>query len=88
MRKRKLKAFVVPILYVISIAVLLGGVFVLEENIRNNVMKSDDVPVVDEVIDYDDSSSSEVPVISNQPVISRPYRDGNVKIVKNYYHDH
>lgn len=91
MKKRKLKPFVVPFMYVASIAMLLGSVYFIERLINNSVFQSNDVEEIEEVIlnsDGEDSSlenSSDVPVISTDPVISRPYTNGSVKIVKNYY---
>ena len=91
MKKRKLKPFVVPMMYVASIAMLLGSVYFVERLINNSMFQSDEVEEVQEVI-LDDSveeddyiNSSDVPVVSTDPVIVRPYTNGNVKIVKNYY---
>lgn len=91
MKRRKLKPFVVPMMYVASIAMLLGSVYFVERLINNSMFQSDEVEEVQEVI-LDDSveeddyiNSSDVPVVSTDPVIVRPYTNGNVKIVKNYY---
>lgn len=89
MKKRKLKPFVVPLMYVASIAMLLGSVYCIERLINNNVFQNDNVENVEEVIlnnaDEDGSHSSDVPVVNTEPTISRPYTNGSVKIVKNYY---
>lgn len=91
MKKRKLKPFVVPMMYVASIAMLLGSVYFVERLINNSLFSSDDVGEVEEVIldtsedeEYIDNGN-DVPVVSTDPIISRPYTNGNVKIVKNYY---
>lgn len=90
MKKRKLKPFVVPLMYVASIAMLLGSVYAIEKLISNSVFQSNEVEEVEDVIfntddDNYEVNSSDVPVVSTDPVISRPYVNGNVKIVKNYY---
>lgn len=93
MKKRKLKSFVVPLMYVASIAMLLGSVYIIENLINNSVFKSENVEEVEEVEDVifneeedmNEMNSSDVPVVSTDPTISRPYVNGNVKIVKNYY---
>ena len=85
MKNRRLKVFTYSLLYIFVIAMLLGGVYVVEGFINNNLKDSVDVDSVNEIVEPDDDSSTEMPVISNQPVISRPYNNGSVKIVKNYY---
>lgn len=90
MKKRKLKPFVVPTMYVLSIAMLVGSVYVIERIINNAVFVDDDVEDVEKVIysndDYDyDYYVNDVPVVNNEQVIVRPYTNGNIKIVKNYY---
>ena len=90
MKRRKLKPFVVPAMYVVSIVMLLGSVYLIEKFVSRSVFQSDEVEV-DAVIDQeveeplDESVSSDVPVINTDPVISRPYTNANVKIVKNFY---
>lgn len=92
MRKRKLKKFVVPVMYVASIAMLVGSVYAIERFINNSVFKNDEVEEreeVEEVIFNSDDNVDEVindiPVINTNDVISRPYNNGDIKIVKNYY---
>ena len=90
MKKRKLKPFVVPMMYVLSIAMLFGSVYFIERLINNNVFQSNDVEKIDDVIQEEDMSldevyTSDIPVVNTEPVIMRPYINGNVKIVKNYY---
>lgn len=90
MKRRKLKPFVVPAMYVVSIVMLLGSVYLIEKFVSRSVFQSDEVEV-DAVIDQeveeplDESVSSDVPVISTDTVISRPYINAGVKIVKNFY---
>ena len=88
MKRRKLKPFVVPMMYVASIAMLLGSVYCIEKLINNSVFQSDSVENVEEVIfDEEDTetNSSDVPVVRTEPIIGRPYTNGSVKIVRNYY---
>lgn len=88
MKRRKLKKFVVPMMYVLSIAMLIGSVFAIETVINKAVFKSDKVDKVEEVIinnNYDNDIISDIPVVSTDVVISRPYTNGKIKIVKNYY---
>ena len=92
MRKRKLKKFVVPVMYVASIAMLVGSVYAIERFVNNSVFKNDEVEdgeEVEEVIFNSDDNVDEVindiPVINMNDVISRPYTNGDIKIVKNYY---
>lgn len=89
MKRRKVKKFVVPFMYVASIAMLIGSVYVIERLVNNAVFQNEEVEEVEEVIlndDYNvDYGLSDVPVVSTEVVISRPYTNGNIKIVKNYY---
>lgn len=85
MKRRKLKSFVVPMLYFLSIAILIGGVYVIQDLITSKSLDTDNVQEVQEVISSEEPVIQDVPVVASDPIISRPYRDGNVKIVKNYY---
>ena len=90
MKRRKLKPFMVPVMYVLSIAMLLGSVYFIEKLINNQVFQSNDVEEVEDVIheeelEPEESYTSDIPVVNTDPVIMRPYTNGNVKIVKNYY---
>lgn len=85
MKKRKLKAFVVPVLYVFSIAMLLGGIYVVEQLINNNVFQTESAKEEEEVVPVEEPVTSDIPVVATQAAISRPYNNSNVKIVKNYY---
>lgn len=91
MKRRKLKPFVVPMMYVASIAMLVGSVYCIERLVNNAVFQNDDIGEVEEVIyssdknnDIDDNRN-DVPVVNTEVTISRPYTNGNMKIVKNYY---
>ena len=85
MKKRKLKSFVVPVIYVLSIAMLLGGVYFIQDIIQQSSFQSNEVETDETVIEDQEPISENVPVIATPTVISRPYTNANVKIVKNYY---
>lgn len=87
MKKRKLKSFVVPVMYVASIAMLLGSVYAIEKLISDNLFKGSEVEEVVEDVSSDvpEDNSNDMPVINTEPIISRPYINGSVQIVKNYY---
>lgn len=87
MTKRKLKPFVVPVVYALSFAMLLTSIYFIQGIISNAVFKSEDaVEVVEEVEDYEDiSDTTDMPVVSTDPQIIRPYVNEAVKVVSNYY---
>ena len=86
MKRRKLKKFVVPVMYVASIMMLVGSVYCIEKIVNNHVFQNDPVEVEEDISDVSGESYSEnVPTISNEPRIARPYTNGAVKIVKNFY---
>ena len=91
MKKRKLKRFVVPMMYVLSIVMLVGSVVAIERIVNNAIFKNDaeDLNDVEEVIfnedEFLDDGINDIPVINTDVAIIRPYVDSNVKIVKNYY---
>jgi len=90
MRKRKLKKIFVPVMYVMSIAMLLGSVYFIEGLINNQVFKSDvDEKVIDvisdEIIEEPYQNVGDIPVLSTDVYIARPYNNANVKIVKGFY---
>lgn len=91
MKKRKLKKIFVPVMYVMSIAMLLGSVYFIEGLIRNEIFKSSDDEVIEEVLNeynedepyyYDEQN---IPVLSTDILITRPYNNASVKIVKGFY---
>lgn len=91
MRKRKLKKVFVPVMYVMSIAMLLGSVYFIEELISKQILMRNEVDEVEEVLDdyyYEeelDDDNVNIPVISTEVLIARPYNNANVKIVKGFY---
>ena len=90
MRKRKLKKVFVPIMYVMSIAMLLGSVYFIEGLIRNEIFRSDEDIEVEEVLNQYDNENDynveeNIPVISTEILIARPYNNASVKVVKGFY---
>lgn len=91
MRKRKLKKVFVPVIYVMSIAMLFGSVYFIESLIRTQIFKSDEVDEVIETLDEADEDEyiyevrENIPVISTDILITRPYVNASVKIVKDFY---
>lgn len=88
MKKRKLKPFVVPAVYILSLAMLLTSVYFIERIINNVVFKSEDVSEVEEVEDVvseDTDVTNDMPVVNTEPQIIKPYVNESVKVVKNYY---
>ena len=88
MKKRKLKPFVVPAVYILSLAMLLTSVYFIERIINNVVFKSEDVSEVEEVEDVvseDTDVTNDMPVVNTEPQIIKPYVNEKVKVVKNYY---
>ena len=86
MKRRKLKKIAVPIMYGVSIMMLVGSVYCIEKIVNNHVFQNDSVEVEEDISDVSGESYSEnVPTINDEPRISRPYTNGAVKIVKNFY---
>ena len=87
-RRRKLKPFVVPMIYALTLILLVGSVYLVQDSINNksftkNEVNNNSSDYVDEVI-YDDRDV-DIPVVSTDTQIIRPYSNGDVKIVNNYY---
>lgn len=84
---RKLKSWVVPALYVVSISIIFISVVAIgrimatdyEKAIGNNLIS-------DKILDDDTEPSSPVVEVTNE-VIVKPYTSSSVKVAKDYY-DH
>lgn len=76
-------------MYVASIAMLIGSVYCVEKLVNNAMFKSDNDNEATEVIlnnsDTDLDDKNNIPVVSTDIVIGRPYTNASIKIVKNYY---
>ena len=87
MKKRKLKPFVVPFIYVLSLTMLLTSVYFIEKAIGGTVFKTENVEDnkdTQEVVEQE-PVTNDMPVVNTEPQIIRPYVNDNVKVVKNYY---
>ena len=87
MKKRKLKPFVVPVIYVLSLTMLLTSVYFIEKAIGGTIFKTEDVEDkkdTQEVVEQE-PNTNDMPVVNTEPQIIRPYVNDNVKVVKNYY---
>ena len=87
LKKRKLKPFVVPVIYVLSLTMLLTSVYFIEKAIGGTIFKTEDVEDkkdTQEVVEHE-PNTNDMPVVNTEPQIIRPYVNDNVKVVKNYY---
>ena len=81
MKTRKLKKSVIPALYALAIVAVLGSVYLIENAMNNrDFEKEDHYGKVNKTI-IDDTK----PVVNEEVTIIRPYKDTQIKIVKNYY---
>ena len=78
--KRQLKSSVVYGLYAISFALLVGGVTLLAFSLRKTNTYEDKV-VSKGILDYEE----QIPVVSADTKIIRPYLNEDIKIVKKFY---
>lgn len=78
--KRQLKSSVVYGLYAISFALLVGGVTLLAFSLRKTSTYEDKV-VSKGILDYEE----QIPVVSADTKIIRPYLNEDIKIVKKFY---
>lgn len=78
MKKRKLKTWVFYSLYIAIFIFVFGSILLL--NISGDVDLEEDVSYVSKTIFED-----EIPVVTTNEIISKPYLDENVKILKDYY---
>jgi len=87
MKRRKVKSFVIYGMYALSIAMLLGGVYFIESIIDNQTFQSEEIETVEEVEEVleETDNNQDLPVVSTEVKIARPYNNGNVKILKSYY---
>ena len=86
MKKRKLKPFMVPIVYVFSLVMLLTSVYFIEEAINNKVFKENKVKdVKNETEDVVEMPANDMPVVNTEPQIIKPFVNESVKVVRNFY---
>ncbi|MDD4053329.1 MAG: M23 family metallopeptidase [Bacilli bacterium] len=79
--RRKLKPFVVPMLYSIAFLAFLVSIFFLRESLNTPVFdEEEDFIYVTKTI-FDES----VPVVNQSEIIFRPYKSSEIKIIKYFY---
>ena len=87
MKRRKLKSFVVPVVYILSLTMILVSVYFIEEAISGRVFKSENMEEVkdnaSEVVD--EVPSNDMPVVNTEPQIIRPFVNDTVKAVRGFY---
>lgn len=84
MTKRKLKPFVVPVLYSLTVVVFVFCLYMIQLIIGKVTFKEEnqDTNYVDsEIIE----PNNQLPVVTNETVIIRPYTASNVSIAKDFY---
>ena len=85
MKKRKLKPFVVPMLYTIAIALFVGSMYFLEQMMNDKTFSSNEEEntnyVSEEIIENNDY----IPVVEEIETFIKPYQGDNIEIVKNFY---
>ena len=87
MTKRKLKPFVVPMLYGIGIIAIIFGAYFMQSLISSTLFA--DEKTIDDPTNYVDGEiiepNNQLPVISTEAIIIRPYTSEGIKIAKNFY---
>ena len=82
MYRKKLKPFVIPLIYSVIILTLVTSVFFLQRALQTPVFeekKEEFIYVIKNIFGND------MPVVGNEKIIIRPYKDEEVKIVKYFY---
>lgn len=87
MKKRKLKPFMVPVVYVLSLTMLLVSVYFVEEAISGRIFKSENVEEVKDSAEdvVEELPSNDMPVVNTEPQIIKPYVNETVKVVRGFY---
>ncbi|MFA5602388.1 MAG: M23 family metallopeptidase [Bacilli bacterium] len=79
MVKKNIKSILVPGIYVIAAIAFITSVILIERVLTVSSFKDNDYMYVIDLFD------SDMPVVSSDDVIIRPYNDKSVKIVKHFY---
>lgn len=86
MTKRKLKPFVVPTLYGLCVITFIICAYIIQIFISRSTLET---KIDDNTTNYVDgeiiNSNEQIPVISNETLILRPYTATDVTIAKSYY---
>lgn len=81
MKQRRLKKSVIPFVYVSAIVLVLGCAYMIESFVNQEGFKDEDkYGYVSETI-FDNAE----PVVNDDVVITRPYTDPDITVVKDYY---
>ena len=81
MKQRRLKKSVIPFVYVSAIVLVLGCAYMIESLVNQEGFKDEDkYGYVSETI-FDNAE----PVVNDDVVITRPYTDPDITVVKDYY---
>lgn len=82
MKKRKLKSFVVPSIYALTICVFATGIYLIQSLFNNDKFRNEEMIYVDnEII----NENVYIPVINTVPTIMRPYLNEAVYVSKGFY---
>lgn len=84
MKRRRIKPFMMPVVYGGCVALFLFGMY-FAQRFANNIMFSSDEDL--EYVDGEitENNNSDIPVVSTQTIITRPYLDASVSIGKTFY---
>lgn len=85
--KRKLKSFVVPSIYVLSIVLFVFSLYFIQDVLSNTLLK--DNSIFEDKTDLVDKEIIEqnnyLPVVSNSEIIIKPFTVDSVKVARGYY---
>lgn len=82
MKKRKLKSFVVPSVYVLTICVFATSMYLIQGLFNNEKFDNQEMIYVDNEIVTDNIY---IPVVNTVPTIMRPYLNESVYVSKSFY---
>ena len=82
MIKRKLKSFVVPMIYILALFVFSGCLYLFQDIFNNDIANDSDIIYVDNEIVTDNIY---IPVVNVSPAVMRPYLNDGVYISKGFY---
>lgn len=80
MEKRRLRKSTIYLLYSLGFVFLIGVAYLIE-SVFSNKSLSDDTNYVNDTILKDEIK----PVVASSQIIQRPYKDSEIKILKDYY---
>lgn len=87
MTRRKLKPFVLPTIYALSIIMLVMSMYLIQSIINNSMFSAKEDKKEIEYVDGDIVTEKEeqLPVVSTETKIKKPYVSEDVTIAKTYY---